>query len=125
MNCSICTNKLTGKQTKFCSTRCKSQDGNVKYQTYELQQKRAKERKIQAIQEFGGSCQSCGYNRNYSALAFHHKDPTKKDFGIDSRKFSNTSWTKLKNELAKCKLLCMNCHMEEHHPQCVLPRSNH
>lgn len=70
------------------------------------------------IKLLGGCCSKCGYNKNYTALEFHHiKD---KSFGLDSRKISNTSMDKLLNELKKCILLCSNCHKEHHYPDHLL-----
>lgn len=120
MNCIICKNVLKGKQKKFCSKKCKFKDNNIKNQNYIKQQERAKKRKIKIINERGGCCKICGYNKNYSALVFHHIESNKKDFNIDSRKFSNTSWEKLLIELEKCELVCHNCHNEIHNPQCLL-----
>lgn len=66
--------------------------------------------------ERGGKCEICGYDKNMSALEFHHNNPEEKDFEIDIRHFSNTSIEKLKNELSKCILVCANCHREIHNP---------
>ncbi len=120
MNCTVCNKSLTGKQTLYCSKTCKMKTDNNKNQNYLKQQERAKKRKLQAISEHGGGCNKCGYSKNYSALVFHHKDPSQKDFGLDSRKFSNCSMEKIRAELAKCELLCHNCHSEHHHPDCTL-----
>jgi len=68
--------------------------------------------KQKCIEYKGGKCKICGYNKSHRALTFHHEDPTKKDFEISGN--HALSWIKLKNELDKCVLLCMNCHMEEH-----------
>lgn len=118
MNCTICGSELTGKQTKFCSLKCKNVDSNKKHQNYVAQQARARERKLQAIELKGGSCSSCGYCTNLAALVFHHEEG--KDFPLDSRKFSNCSWERLLRELEKCTLLCHNCHMELHYPYLAL-----
>ena len=70
------------------------------------------------INFLGGCCSKCGYNKNYAALEFHHvKD---KSFSLDSRKISNTSMSKLLEELKKCILLCSNCHKEHHYPDLLL-----
>ncbi len=61
----------------------------------------------------GGKCEICGYNRYFGALEFHHKNPTEKDFIISHSR----AWTfndKIKREIDKCRLLCSNCHREEH-----------
>lgn len=81
---------------------------------YENQKLRAILRKYDAILEHGGCCSLCGYDKNMSALEFHHKNPAIKKFKLDSRGFSNTNVYDLKNELDKCQLLCSNCHREVH-----------
>lgn len=73
---------------------------------------RFKDVKIQAVNYKGGKCLLCGYNKCMSALAFHHLDPSTKDFriGIKHRRCFKT----IKNELDKCVVLCHNCHSEYH-----------
>ena len=117
MKCIICNKTLSGKQAKYCSKRCKCQDTNHKNQNYFSQQKRGFQRKIKLVQMFGGKCECCGYNKNYSALSFHHQNPAKKETTLDIRQLSNTKWETLLIEAKKCKLLCMNCHMEIHYPE--------
>jgi hypothetical protein len=65
----------------------------------------------------GGSCEICGYNKCDSALEFHHLDPSKKDFSISNMK-KTTYNKKIELELDKCRLLCANCHREEHIKWC-------
>lgn len=72
------------------------------------------ERKRKAVMDVGGKCEKCGYNRNLAALCFHHIDPKDKSFALDLRAFSAYSDNKLATEINKCKLLCHNCHNEEH-----------
>ena len=55
----------------------------------------------------------CGYNRCPGALEFHHMDPTKKDFSISVDGMTR-AWSKVKDELEKCVLVCANCHREIH-----------
>lgn len=69
------------------------------------------------IDMLGGKCAKCGYNKNHSALNFHHIDPQTKKFQIDVRRCNNTKMSVLIEEANKCELLCANCHMEEHHPE--------
>lgn len=111
-----CGQALEGTRRKFCSTECVIKSSNSKHQNYSNQQRRGASRKIKLMQMKGMSCQVCGYNKNYSALAFHHKDPKQKSFALDMRTCSNKSWESLLEEAAKCDLVCMNCHMEIHHP---------
>lgn len=111
-----CHKKLTGKQTKFCSQKCKMSHPDHKNNDYAAQVRRAIKRKIALIKLFGGKCK-CGYSKNLSALDFHHLNPKIKSFGIDARQCSNRKWEVLVKEAKKCELLCHNCHMEEHHPE--------
>lgn len=116
LKCVICNKQLIGKQTKFCSNSCKAKLTNNKHQNYKNQQKRGASRKIQLMQTKGMACLLCGYNKNYAALSFHHRNPKYKCFNLDLRTCSNKSWESLVKEAEKCDLLCMNCHMETHHP---------
>ena len=84
---------------------------------YSKQKQRGLLRKIQLINEFGGKCQECGYNKNISALEFHHKDPSIKEFQLDARHLSNSSMDRIMQEFIKCELLCANCHAEEHYKE--------
>lgn len=83
--------------------------------TVEAVQKRRDLLKFKAVEYKGGKCEICGYDRNYSALEFHHLDPTQKDFGIAADGYSK-SWEHTKEELDKCILVCANCHRELHNP---------
>ena len=91
-SCLVCEATLTGRQTKFCSRRCKNASTDNKNQNYVSQQRRGRERRLLLIQQKGGRCERCYYNRNNAALAFHHADPATKSFPIDLRSCSNTSW---------------------------------
>jgi len=118
--CLTCQNPLTGRQTKFCSRKCKNANTNSRLQNYEAQQKRGIQRRAELIRVKGGKCMSCGYDKNQAALSFHHKDPSQKDLPIDIRRCSNNKLETLKKEVEKCDLLCHNCHMETHYPHLAL-----
>ncbi|CAB4125727.1 HNHc domain containing protein [uncultured Caudovirales phage] len=64
------------------------------------------------ISERGGACERCGYNKCFQALQWHHIDPNEKEFGISGRRGSPLA--ELREEVAKCQLLCANCHAEVH-----------
>ncbi|MBP6858411.1 MAG: hypothetical protein KBC33_01105 [Candidatus Pacebacteria bacterium] len=74
---------------------------------------RRKKLRAMAREYKGGKCMFCGYNRCQDALDFHHKDPTKKNFGLSARGLTR-SWEKIKEEVDKCILICANCHREVH-----------
>lgn len=72
----------------------------------------ARDKLNQLILERGGKCENCRYDKCFSALQWHHEDPTQKEFGISSKRGAPID--KLRKETEKCKLLCANCHAEEH-----------
>ena len=72
-------------------------------------QKRQRERKrryLNAVKTAIG-CEECGYNVHPCTLHFDHIDPTTKLFGIGDVR---ASMTKMIAEIAKCRVLCANCH---------------
>ena len=119
--CEVCSSELQGNQQKYCSNKCKQKAHwyKVKEQpnTYHSQTIRALDRKLEFINLKGGCCSKCGYNNNISALEFHHRDSSLKEFSLDARKLSNTKKELLLVELDKCDLLCSNCHKEHHNPE--------
>ncbi len=63
------------------------------------------------VEEAGGRCVTCGYDRYVDALHFHHRDKSKKSFAL-SRKGATMALAKLREEAKKCVPLCANCHAE-------------
>lgn len=111
-SCIVCGNHLTGRQTRFCSVACK----NDYHQGYVTQRKRGLARKLDLVKAKGGQCSICGYNKNLSALTFHHLDPSVKDFKLDMRSLSNRRLEPTLSEFEKVVLVCANCHAELHNP---------
>jgi len=58
------------------------------------------------------SCLECGESHP-ACLEFHHLNPEDKKFSI-GRKERRKSLKSLKDEIAKCRVLCANCHRKEH-----------
>jgi transposase len=63
------------------------------------------------VDEAGGACRACGYDRCIGALEFHHVDPADKTFALSHRGVAR-SLAKARAEAKKCVLLCANCHAE-------------
>jgi hypothetical protein len=63
------------------------------------------------VEEAGGACEACGYDRCMAALEFHHRDPAEKSFALSHRGVAR-SLAKARAEAAKCVLLCSVCHIE-------------
>lgn len=58
-------------------------------------------------------CNRCDEN-HIACLEFHHTDPSTKEANIGS-KVRSWSTKKLLEEIAKCEILCANCHRKEHY----------
>jgi 5-methylcytosine-specific restriction endonuclease McrA len=69
--------------------------------------------KLRAVADAGGSCRGCGLQDPVDALEFHHRDPATKEFAVSVDGIPR-SWARVKAEVAKCVLLCANCHRETH-----------
>lgn len=61
-----------------------------------------------------GQCKQCGENFP-ACLDFHHIDPTQKLASIDRMKKAQWPLERVREELAKCELLCANCHRKLHY----------
>jgi hypothetical protein len=72
---------------------------------------RQRARILELKQSLGG-CTRCGF-ADARALDFHHRDPATKIFTI-GKKGHTYAWETLLAEVAKCDLLCSNCHRIEH-----------
>lgn len=57
-------------------------------------------------------CLHCGYSKCKAALTFHHRDGLTKEFSLATARRLNKE--RLLAEVAKCDVLCANCHAEEH-----------
>jgi transposase len=77
-------------------------------------------RKELLVAEAGGSCAICSYNRSPAALHFHHVDPGEKSFAMAVGGRTRALAT-LRQEAAKCVLLCANCHAEVEDGSASLP----
>jgi hypothetical protein len=77
-----------------------------------LQREKKRNFKAELVQEFGGVCIICGYNKHLAALDFDHLDPTTK---VESVAVLTTQcrFDEARKEAQKCRLLCANCHREE------------
>jgi transposase-like protein len=63
------------------------------------------------VEEAGGRCAVCGYDRCVAALHFHHVDRASKSFHL-SQQGVTRSLARARAEAEKCVLLCSNCHAE-------------
>jgi hypothetical protein len=61
--------------------------------------------KLVAIKLESG-CVDCGYNVHAAALQFDHRPDEDKSFDVSSKQ----GWTATEQEIAKCDVVCANCH---------------
>lgn len=62
------------------------------------------------VEEAGGRCAVCGYDRCQSNLHFHHVDPATKSSALNMSR--GKSLAAYRAEARKCVLVCANCHGE-------------
>lgn len=62
----------------------------------------------------GRACERCGFS-DPRALDFHHRDPSTKLFAVARAPTEKGSKATVLAEVAKCIVLCANCHRIEHH----------
>lgn len=77
-----------------------------------------KQRMYELYQEIKANlrCSDCG-EAHPATLHFHHKDPRDKEFNIADFVRSGKSIEALEREMAKCIVLCANCHAKRHYEQ--------
>jgi hypothetical protein len=55
-------------------------------------------------------CERCGYDTHHKALDFHHKEPENKVMAVSKMICRNWKRERVAKEVAKCEVLCANCH---------------
>ena len=79
-------------------------------------------------------CMDCGVWYPYHIMQFDHRDPDKKDFTLGG--YSARALQKVKDEIAKCDIVCSNCHADRSYKRreealergetvgCIVPRGS-
>jgi hypothetical protein len=103
--------------------RCR-RHGDVEFQRYGIKRptwrckrcvgeavtRRKQKLKRMLVEENGGACAVCGYDRCIINLSFHHVDPSTKLFSVNMG--LGKSVKSFRAEAEKCVLVCANCHGE-------------
>jgi hypothetical protein len=78
---------------------------------YVLYQRPSDQRKTKVIADYKISkgCADCGFNAHPSALDFDHLPGSEKSFDIGSN-VANRRMEVIWEEIAKCEVVCRNCH---------------
>ncbi len=61
-------------------------------------------------------CTKC-HEDHPATLDFHHRNRKEKEFGVTHLAHYGYSITKIKKEMAKCIILCANCHRKLHYEE--------
>jgi hypothetical protein len=102
-SCLHCGSEFTPsgyRNQKYCQRSC-----GLAFNQAKRQQKHRQ--KLNEVKLKSG-CVECGFNSHPAALQFNHRDPEQKSFEIGSCVLK--SWESIEAEIAKCDVLCANCH---------------
>lgn len=81
--------------------------------SYKKQRDKINNKRGKLLDILGGKCSKCGYDKNISALDFHHVG--NKKYRLSLREMASAiPMEELIEEVNKCIILCANCHLEEH-----------
>lgn len=103
-----------------CSWADLSQDQRWHYKHTDWNQQRTLDRRakhrawVYEYKRDSDGCSRCG-ETDPACLDFHHRDDTEKEMTISKMITHGFSKAKLRAEMAKCDILCANCHRKEHH----------
>lgn len=124
----MCTRCNKKKTVDLFNKRSKAKDGlsvwckqcfadydRERYQTVDKERK-DRNRKAQAERKQNllweilttSECNNCG-NADPEVLEFDHRDGADKKFNVSEMMYSH-SWESILKEIAKCDILCANCH---------------
>lgn len=98
----------------------KSRDDYNAYMREYHNRRRAEYRnKLRQIKETSDGCLRCD-ETDWRCLDYHHRDPSQKVANV-SEVVGRASWTweRVLTEIAKCDLLCANCHRKEEIEECI------
>ncbi|HEX5308217.1 MAG TPA: helix-turn-helix domain-containing protein [Solirubrobacteraceae bacterium] len=94
----------------------------LKCRTDAVSRRRRKVKRV-LVEEAGGCCAICKYERSLAALEFHHLVPAEKSFSLSHRGVTR-SMERARQEASKCVLLCANCHAEVEAGVTTVPTGN-
>jgi hypothetical protein len=86
-------------------------DNIESYRSANRRAKAQKRTKLEALKR--NPCSDCGVTYHPDVMQFHHLDPATKEGSI-GRVLHRWGWDRIEAEIAKCVLLCANCHILRH-----------
>ena len=85
-----------------------ARENRNKYKRNQIRDKAAANRRIANSIKVESGCVDCGYNANYLALQFDHKEGSDKHYEVSQ--IVKRSPRRMLAEIAKCEVRCANCH---------------
>ena len=85
-----------------------SREKSREYSNRASAKRRKKYRDFTDEYKLESGCEICGYNEHACALQFDHRDPSEKLFDVSRGR--DYPWKVFLAEIAKCRVLCANCH---------------
>ncbi|MFB6220720.1 MAG: homing endonuclease associated repeat-containing protein [Halolamina sp.] len=86
---------------------------NVEWNTERTLQRRAELQEWVDKQKMAEGCSECGES-DPACLDYHHRDAAEKDKKVSQLVLDERSRERIREEIAKCDVLCANCHRSEH-----------
>lgn len=117
--------RLDGRQSscKVCARSFQSKRYQEKYaisrRDRDIALRSENSEKIRSIKQQQG-CIYCGES-DVACLDFHHKTSDDKEFGISGN--THRTWKYIEAEIAKCVVICANCHRKLHAGHIELPNN--
>lgn len=105
------------KELDKCDLLCSNCHTEIHFPNNRITSRNGVEVKKYYLELIGiNGCETCGYDKCYSSLDFHHLNPTDKKYGISNLITDNLLEfkEKLELEINKCKVICKNCHVILH-----------
>lgn len=112
------TNLKTGKRNIWCKACVKEYD-HQRHKNQAPRIRALKKKRRQDIRHFvldlksKLKCNRCPEN-DPACLIFHHINSNEKELEVSNAIQRSWSYTHILNEIAKCEVLCANCHHKHH-----------
>ena len=112
-------NRATKKRVSHCKECVKTYQRrhyrNDPGQYMQRNQKVFEKKRAYLDQEKNRPCADCGREFPSYAMDFHHREGAQKDSNLADLIKRNVSWKRLREEVAKCDVVCAVCHRIRHH----------
>ena len=84
------------------------QENKKKFRKHTLKCRRRASKQVQKIKD--QPCSDCKQRFPSYVMDFDHRDPKLKEFNIGTAVSHGFAWERIEAEIAKCDLVCSNCH---------------